>query len=118
LLAFNPTHFLHRLAQWAQAIALKGLSAPLHIALFIDGTLRGTAVPNLPTRVHLPPGITAWQLQAALFSGHKWKHGLKFQGINAPNGLIVGCFGPRGGFESDCKMLLDSGAYKAPLGLD
>ena len=28
--------------------------------------------------------------------------------MNAPNGLILGCFGPRGGFESDCKLLAES----------
>ena len=64
--------------------------------------------PSIPANNQLPPWVTAWQLQAALFSGHKWKHGIKFQGMNAPNGLILGCFGPRGGFESDCKLLADS----------
>jgi hypothetical protein len=109
LLNFTPAHFLHRLGLWAAVIAAKGVDPALGIAMFIDGTLRGTCQPNVPKHVVLPPGVTAWQLQAALFSGHKWKHGLKYQGVNAPNCLIIGCYGPRGGYESDCKLLADSG---------
>jgi hypothetical protein len=108
LLEFNPFRFQHRLAQWAAAIAAKGVDPALGIAIFIDGTLRGVARPNIPAHNQVPPWVTQWQLQASLFSGHKWKHGLKFQGLNAPNGLILSCFGPRGGFESDCKLLADS----------
>ncbi len=108
LITFNPLHFQHRLAQWAAVVAVKGVDPALGVALFIDGTLRGVTRPHIPANNQLPPWVTPWQLQAALFSGHKWKHGIKFQGMNAPNGLILGCFGPRGGFESDCQLLADS----------
>ncbi len=47
--------------------------------------------------------------QAAIFSGHHWAHGLKYQGITAPNGLTCGCFGPSDGRDSDVKVLTDSG---------
>ena len=47
--------------------------------------------------------------QAALFNGHKWKHGLQYQGINSPSGLILNCFGPRPGRNNDVKLLRDSG---------
>jgi hypothetical protein len=76
LLDFNPLHFLHRLPECAAAVASFGIDESSNIALFIDGTLRGCTIPS-PKAIVLPPGVTAWQLQAALFSGHKWTHGLK-----------------------------------------
>jgi hypothetical protein len=44
-----------------------------------------------------------------MFSGHKWFHGLKYQSITAPNGLIVGLFGPIVGSRNDCELLRQSG---------
>ena len=111
LLDFNPVRFTHRLSKWARKIAAKGAPAILDIVLFIDCTIRGCARPG-PTpdkRVHLPPGVTLNMLQQSLFSGNKWKHGLKYQSIVSPNGLSVGCFGPREGRENDCTTLAASG---------
>jgi hypothetical protein len=34
------------------------------------------------------------QLQSCFFSGHKWDHGVAFQGVLAPNGLIIDFAGP------------------------
>ena len=104
LLDFNPARFQHRLAAWAQAVVDNGVDPALNIALFIDGTFREVCRPS-PNLNKLPPNVTLWTLQKLLFSGHKWRHGLNYQGINAPNGLIVGCFGPVVGKTNDCRLL-------------
>ena len=100
--------FAHRLPQWAAAIAAKGVDAALHIALFVDGTLRKVCKPH-PKPSKLPPGISYWALQQVLFSGHKWFHGLKYQGVTAPNGIMLDCFGPKVGTYSDTEALSQSG---------
>ena len=72
----------------------------------IDGTLRGTTRPHPAV---LPRGVTYDMLQRIVFSGRKWFHGLKHQGITAPNGIIVGLFGPVVGCRNDCELLRRSG---------
>ena len=62
---------------------------------FIDGTLRGIARPSLGQRL--------------AYSGHKRKHGLKYQGIALPNGLIGYLWGPVLGRRHDSYMLMVSG---------
>lgn len=108
LLQFDPSRFQHRLQEWAAAIAAHpaGIDPLLRIALFIDGTLRGTTRPHPAV---LPHGVTYDMLQRIMFSGHKWFHGLKHQGITAPNGIIVGLFGPVVGCRNDCELLRRSG---------
>ena len=47
---------------------------------FIDGTVRPLCRPG--------------RMQRVLYNGHKKVHGLKFQSIAAPNGLIANLYGP------------------------
>lgn len=58
---------------------------------FIDGTIRPICRP------------TYWQRVA--YSGHKRFHGIKFQSILTPDGLIVHMFGPIEGRRHDSHML-------------
>jgi DDE superfamily endonuclease len=58
---------------------------------FIDGTLHKTYRPS--------------HFQALLYSGHKRCHGLKFQSVTTPDGLIALLFGPVNGNQHDSFML-------------
>ena len=62
---------------------------------FIDGTVRPICRPE--------------SNQKMLFSGHKRTHGVKFQSITAPNGLIANLYGPVEGCRHDAGMLRVSG---------
>ncbi len=71
---------------FAHAINDKG--CPLqNVWAFIDGTLRANCRPQ----VH----------QEEVFSGHKRRHGLKYQSLIYPNGIIGHCFGPVEGRRHD-----------------
>ncbi|XP_028411590.1 protein ALP1-like isoform X2 [Dendronephthya gigantea] len=61
---------------------------------FIDGTLRPCCRPIRNQRI--------------LFSGHKRVHGLKFQSVVCPNGLISNLYGPIAGKHHDAFMLHES----------
>ena len=77
------------------AEAVYGTGASLsHIWGFIDGTIRKVCRPT--------------QGQRALFSGHKRYHGVKYQHVMAPNGIIVHCFRPFEGRRHDSAMLRES----------
>lgn len=79
--------------RYCSAIAAKG--APFRTCVgFIDGTIRKTA---RPTR-----GQRAW------YSGHKAIHGMKFQSVVTPDGLIIDAWGPYAGSFADGKLLRDS----------
>lgn len=74
---------------------------------FIDGTLRPCCRPIINQRI--------------LFSGHKRTHGLKFQSVVCPNGLIANLYGPIAGHHHDAFMLHESnlmprleGKFRAP----
>ena len=62
---------------------------------FIDGTVRPLCKPDENQRI--------------LYNGHKRVHGIKFQSVVAPNGLITSVFGPVEGRRHDSGMLVDSG---------
>ena len=49
---------------------------------FVDGTVRPICRPG--------------EHQRLMFNGHKRVHGLKFQSVVAPNGMIANLFGPVG----------------------
>ena len=69
------------LQTYAEAISRKG--SPLDNCFgLIDGTVRPIARPDTGQRV--------------VYNGHKRVHGLKFQSITLPNGLIGNIFGPVG----------------------
>ena len=65
---------------------------------FIDGTVRPLCKPDENQRI--------------LYNGHKRVHGIKFQSVVAPNGLIASLFGPVEGRRRDSGMLVDSGLCK------
>ncbi len=69
------------LQTYAEAISRKGSSLDNCFG-FIDGTVRLIATPDTGQRV--------------VFNEHKRVHGLKFQSITLPNGLIGNIFGPVG----------------------
>ena len=83
-----------RLGHFAATIHDKG--APLENCWgFIDGTVRPLCKPDENQRI--------------LYNGHKRLHGIKFQSVVAPNGLIASVFGPVEGRRHDSGMLVDSG---------
>lgn len=61
---------------------------------FIDGTVRPICRPQ--------------ENQKLVFNGHKRYHGLKFQSIVVPNGIIANLFGPIEGRRHDAGMLRES----------
>ncbi|XP_070178250.1 uncharacterized protein [Littorina saxatilis] len=98
LTAFNqPWVAAPELLRYCQAIARKG--APLQNCWgFIDGTVRPMCRPG--------------QHQREVFNGHKRVHGLKFQSIVIPNGLIANLHGPIEGRRHDSALLTASGAMQ------
>ncbi|XP_078378299.1 uncharacterized protein LOC144661419 isoform X1 [Oculina patagonica] len=79
---------------FSQTIHTKG--APLEQCWgFIDGTPRPIARPT--------------RSQHIMYSGHKRTHCIKFQSVQAPNGLIAHMFGPIEGRRHDAFMLGASG---------
>jgi len=79
---------------YADAIHTRG--APLGCVWgFIDGTLKACCRPN--------------QNQRTVFNGHKRYHGLKYQSVSTPCGVIANLFGPIEGKRHDSAMLALSG---------
>lgn len=61
---------------------------------FIDGTIRQSTLMD--------------GCNEALFNGHKWMHGIKYQVITAPDGLIIHAYGPIEGRSHDSRVLTQS----------
>ena len=76
--------------EWADAIHEAGAPAPRCIG-FIDGTFRPCARPS--------------RNQRQVYFGYKKLHGLKFQSVIAPNGLIVDLYGCVVGRRGDGYLL-------------
>jgi hypothetical protein len=91
----NPSLFKHRFAFYNSLIEKKSGLTNLGIWGFIDGTLRKTCRPH--------------QFQRLLYSGHKRCHGVKFQSVVIPDGLIALLYGPIPGSRHDGFMLGESG---------
>ncbi|ETI54030.1 hypothetical protein F443_03109, partial [Phytophthora nicotianae P1569] len=81
-----------RLENFTAAIRAKG-AALFNVWGFIDGTLRRTCRPS--------DGLE----QRALFSGHKRCHGIKYQAVTTPDGIISRLFGPVEGRLHDLTLL-------------
>jgi nuclease HARBI1 len=89
--------FLNNVSIWkdrmpgyaALIVAKNGIAA--NVWGFIDGTIRAICRPTYHQRL--------------CYSGHKRKHGIKFQSVVAPDGFIVDLFGPIEGSRHDSYML-------------
>ena len=84
-----------RFPMYAEAIERTSGVTGLLISGFIDCTVRGCARPLYG--------------QEALFSGHKKIHGLKYQALGLPDGLIAGMYGPKQARRHDSRVLVESG---------
>lgn len=81
------------LERYAQIVHNRG--APLHNCFgFVDGTLCRIARPQ--------------NNQRAVYNGHKRVHGIKFQSVVVPNGLIANLVGPFEGRRHDSTVLHES----------
>ena len=86
----------HRITQWNDTLlnpalletyarAIQQIGSPLHNCFgFIDGTVRSLCRPD--------------QNQRIVYNGHKRVHGLKYQSVALPNGMIANMYGPIGKF--------------------
>ena len=86
----------HRITRWndtllnpallqTSARAIQQNSSPLHNCFgFINGTVRPICRPD--------------QNQRIVYNGHKRAHGLKYQTLALPNGMIANMYGPVGNF--------------------
>ena len=79
---------------FADAVFQKCAHAPGCVG-FIDGTFRSCCRPT--------------EGQRLLYSGYKKKHGVKFQSVVAPNGMIMDLYGALPGKRGDSYMLRRSG---------
>jgi nuclease HARBI1 len=86
----NPAIYKPRMPDYAAMIKTK-IGIVDNVWGFIDGTLRKICRPTYHQRL--------------LYSGHKRTHGIKFQSVIAPDGLIVDLFGPIEGSRHDSYML-------------
>ena len=84
-----------RFPMYVEAIERTSGIQGLFIAGFIDCTVRCCARPLYG--------------QEALFNGHKKFHGLKYQALGFPDGLIGGFYGPRQARRHDSRVLVESG---------
>jgi hypothetical protein len=91
----DPSIFSSRIPIYAAAVEHKSDGLIDVVWGFIDGTLRETCRPSY--------------FQRLLYSRHKRSHGIKFQQVTAPDGLIVLMFGPINGSRHDSYMLSVSG---------
>jgi hypothetical protein len=89
----NPAIFHHRFPLYSKLIFEKS-NAVNKIWGFIDGKLHKTCRPI--------------RYQRAAYSGHKRCHGIKFQSVVTPDGLIACFFGPIPGARHDSFMLAES----------
>ena len=69
------------LQMYADAISAKGAALDNCFGL-IDGTVRAISKPV--------------ERQRVMYNGHKRIHGIKFQSVTLPNGLIANMYGPVG----------------------
>lgn len=90
----QPWLSLSKLQNYCNVVAAAG--APLQNCWgFIDGTVRAICRPS--------------EMQREFFNGHKRVHGLKFQTVVTPDGLIANLFGPMSGRRHDAALLNESG---------
>ena len=90
----NIAIFQHRIPGYAAAVkAHTGYN--INVFGFLDGTLRQVCRPK--------------EFQRQVYSGHKRKHGLKYQSVYLPDGMYGHFAGPFLGSSHDSSMLTESG---------
>ena len=82
------------LRQFANAVSAQGAPLPNCVG-FIDGTLRAICRPTRHQRI--------------VYNGHKRFHGLKFQSVVTPDGIVAHLFGPVVGRVHDARLFNESG---------
>ncbi len=87
------------LPKFRDVIVGQGAPVGLNIWCFLDGTLRPMCRPSYGQR--------------SQYSGHKRVHGLKFEILSLPNGIIARLYGPEDGRRHDITMARNSGLYGA-----
>jgi hypothetical protein len=115
LLLLDPDHWRHRMAGWANACRGKLGQGLRNVVAFIDCKLVGTCKPT-PARRKFPAGSYN-ALQQSIYSGHKRKHGLKFESVTGMNGILWGLSGPWEGRHHDSWILRQSGTLATLLKL-
>ena len=91
----NAAIHQQRIPYYADRVSNKCGNLVTNVWGFIDGTLQKICRPVL--------------LQKHMYSGHKRVHGIKFQSVVTPDGLIALLFGPINGNRHDSYMLRESG---------
>ena len=94
LLDFNVPSINYKFPEFSAKVHWKGGALRTCIG-FLDGTFRPMCRPSINQR--------------ECFSGHKRSHGLKFQGVKTPDGIIRQLYGPVEGRRHDAFMLRESG---------
>ena len=92
IIRWHPVLQYRRLKRYAKALQRFGGGG--HIWGFLDGTFVGIARPIYR--------------QKLTYSGYKKKHGIKFQGLVTPDGLIASLAGPFMGEVNDNRMVTES----------
>jgi hypothetical protein len=94
----NPDIFHGHMPYYAELVSEKTGGLVDNVWGFIDGTLRKTCRPSY--------------FQRLAYSGHKRSHGIKFQSVIVPDGLIALMFGPVNGCRHDSYLLSASGVLQ------
>jgi hypothetical protein len=96
----NPDIFHGHMPYYAKLVSKKTDRLVDNVQGFIDGTLRKTCRPSYFQRLE--------------YSGYKRLHGIKFQSVVVPDGLIALMFGPVNGCQHDSYLLSTSGVLQHP----
>ena len=103
LLEFDTELVLQRIHLYKAAITRKSRHAATHCFGLLDGTLHKICRPKVGKRVRALRNKS--NIQRAVYNGHKRHHGVKFQSIVLPDGLIAQMFGPVEGRKHDTSLL-------------
>ena len=105
IMQWNPTILQPaQLQEYANAIHVKGAALDNCFG-FIDGTVRPISRPGEHQRI--------------VYNGHKRVHGLKFQSVALPNGLIANMYGPVGEYLVLIRFIIKEKLHfpqKLPIG--
>ena len=98
---------LQKLQTYQQAINTKSKGAASNCYALIDATLHQISRPWGGDR-RIPQIRNRNNIQRAAYSGHKRHHGLKFQSVVVPDGMLVQMFGPVEGWRHHTIILRES----------